>query len=66
VKEYLKKYLIDPELLRLAPENSFFDMPDLLELVLGKQYPIVAFPIHEYWLDIGFPSTLQKAIGEWK
>ena len=59
-------YLIDPELLRLVPENSFFDMPDLLELALGKQYPIVAFPIHEYWLDIGFPSTLQKAIGEWK
>ena len=59
-------YLINPELFNLIPQNSFFDMPDLIDLALSKRYPIVAFPIHEYWLDVGYPSTLQQASGEWK
>jgi len=58
-------YLLNPELLDLVPQNLFFDMPTLLEKAMQHQHHVSAFPIHEYWLDIGHPETLERAHGEW-
>ena len=59
-------YLLNPDVLDLLPEATFFDMPRLLEII-GKQGKVVsAFPIHEYWLDIGRPDTLERALDEWQ
>jgi len=58
-------YLLDPILLDLVPQNRFFDMPTLLEKAMQHQHHVSAFPIHEYWLDIGHPETLERAHGEW-
>jgi NDP-sugar pyrophosphorylase family protein len=59
-------YLLNPELLDLVPQNEFFDMPQLLETAAQKGESVNAFPIHEYWLDIGHPETLERAHGEWQ
>lgn len=58
-------YLLDPEILALVPKDRFFDMPQLLEQAVAAQYRVSAFPIHEYWLDVGLPETLERAHGEW-
>jgi dTDP-glucose pyrophosphorylase len=58
-------YLLDPRLLTLVPKNQFFDMPQLLEQAVQQQQRVSAFPIHEYWLDVGHPETLERAHGEW-
>jgi len=58
-------YLLDPALLDLVPQDSFFDMPTLLEKAMQHQHRVSAFPIHEYWLDVGRPETLERAHGEW-
>ena len=58
-------YLLNPELLDFVPKESFFDMPTLLEKALYYQYQVSAFPIHEYWLDIGIPETLERADEDW-
>ncbi len=58
-------YLLDPVLLDLVPQNQFFDMPQLLEKAIKLNYLVTAFPVHEYWLDIGHPETLQRANDEW-
>jgi dTDP-glucose pyrophosphorylase/CBS domain-containing protein len=58
-------YLLNPDVLDLVPRNTFFDMPQLLETITGKLGPVTVFPIHEYWLDIGHPETLERAYGEW-
>ncbi len=58
-------YLIDPVLLSLVPQDRFLDMPSLLQIALQHQHSVSAFPIHEYWLDIGHPETLERAHGEW-
>jgi len=58
-------YLLDPALLDLVPQNQFFDMPTLLEKAMQHQHRVSAFPIHEYWLDVGHPETLERALGEW-
>ncbi|MDC1208357.1 nucleotidyltransferase family protein [Litorivicinus sp.] len=59
-------YLLDPVMLKLVPKDTFFDMPQLLETATQRGKLVNAFPIHEYWLDIGHPETLERAHGEWK
>lgn len=58
-------YIVDPELIDLVPRDSFFDMPTLLEEAMKHQKRVSAFPIHEYWLDVGHPEALERANGEW-
>ena len=58
-------YLLDPALIDLVPQDRFFDMPTLLEKAMQHQHRVSAFPIHEYWLDVGHPETLARAHGEW-
>jgi NDP-sugar pyrophosphorylase family protein len=59
-------YLLEPCLLELVPSDQFFDMPQLIEKAVAHPYRVSAFPIHEYWLDVGLPETLERAHGEWK
>lgn len=59
-------YLLNPHMLELVPSNRFFDMPQLLERAVQNRHCVSAFPIHEYWLDIGLPETLERAHGEWQ
>jgi len=58
-------YLLDPSLLDLVSRNQFFDMPQLLEKAMQHKQRVSAFPIHEYWLDVGHPETLERAHTEW-
>lgn len=58
-------YFLKPHLLELIPKNTFFDMPQLLEIAAKQSFKVCAFPIHEYWLDVGHPETLERAIGDW-
>ena len=64
-------YVIDPQLLKLLPPNQYMDMPTLLEKAQQAGHSVAVCPIHEYWLDVGRPETLQEAhetwrIGYWK
>ena len=54
-------YLIDPKIIKYIPKNHYFDMPDLIKISKKKNSKIIAFPIHEYWQDIGIPETLKIA-----
>lgn len=58
-------YLLNPEVLDLVPKDAFFDMPQLLETAALQGKSVNAFPIHEYWLDIGHPETLALAESQW-
>lgn len=58
-------YLLDPVLLDLVPQDRFLHLPTLLEKAIQHQHRVIAFPIHEYWLDVGHPETLERANGDW-
>ena len=59
-------YLLSPSLLEIVPKNHFFDMPQLLKKAIELNNSVTAFPINEYWLDIGNPETFEKAWSWWK
>lgn len=57
-------YVINPEVFDLIQQGEFFDMPQLFNLLIANGSSTQAFPIHEYWLDIGRQDDLLKAEAE--
>jgi NDP-sugar pyrophosphorylase family protein len=39
-------------------------MLDLVERLIRSHYQAIAFPIHEYWLDVGQIEDFKEANGE--
>ena len=58
-------YVIDPQLLPLLPAKKATDMPTLLQSAQQVGYRIAVCPIHEYWIDVGRPESLQEADATW-
>jgi dTDP-glucose pyrophosphorylase len=54
-------YTLSPEVLEYIPKNTFFDMPTLFEHLISAKQATSAYPLREYWLDIGRMSDLEKA-----
>jgi dTDP-glucose pyrophosphorylase/CBS domain-containing protein len=55
-------YVLNKNLIQKIDGKTYLDMPDFLETQLGeKGKGINAFPIHEYWLDIGRIEEYKKA-----
>jgi len=57
-------YLINPECLQFVPDNDYFDMPTLFDILVAKQFETAAFPVREYWLDVGRVADFERANGE--
>jgi dTDP-glucose pyrophosphorylase len=54
-------YLIKRELLKLIPDNGFFNATDFIELLIGRKYKVIRFPLTGYWIDIGKLDDYNKA-----
>jgi len=57
-------YVLEPEILEMIPKESFYDMPNLFNKLLAEKIETVAFPVREYWIDIGRMEDLTKVSGE--
>jgi len=53
-------YVLDKTLIKKINGKSKMDMPDFLLKYVDKPF-IKAFPVHEYWLDIGHMNEYQLA-----
>ena len=54
-------YVLEPKALELISENTYFDMPTLFERLIERHGETAAFPIREYWLDIGHMADYERA-----
>ncbi len=54
-------YVLSPEVVSGIPNNRFLDMPTLFQGLLKDQKKTAAFPIHEYWMDIGQKQDFDQA-----
>ena len=59
-------YVIDPQLLPLLPPHQATDMPTLLQSAQLAGHRVAVCPIHEYWIDVGRPETLEEAHATWE
>ncbi|MGH8249558.1 MAG: nucleotidyltransferase family protein [Steroidobacteraceae bacterium] len=58
-------YILDPEALDELPEGRICDMPELFNRVIAAGKTTAAYPVREYWIDIGRIEELERANREW-
>jgi dTDP-glucose pyrophosphorylase len=59
-------YVLEPDALNVIPRDTFYDMPMLFEALLAQGAEASAFPVREYWLDIGRLDDLERAQSEFE
>ncbi len=59
-------YLLNPEVVGRVPQDRRHDMTELIEGLLSEGRRIVAFPIREYWIDIGRIEDYERALAEFE
>ena len=59
-------YVLSAKVLQTVDAEKFFDMPDLFSKIIESGQVAAAFPIREYWLDIGKLDDFEKAQGEFE
>ncbi len=55
-------YALNKKVLERVGKGEHLDMTDLLEQLINKGRNVVAFPIHEYWMDIGRMEDYEKVM----
>lgn len=58
-------YVLSPEALDQLQRDTFLDMPTLFERLLADGKTVAAYPLREYWLDIGRLDDFERAQREW-
>ena len=53
--------MLNSELIDDIPHNQYFDMTDLFNLNVKKNRNSLAFPIREYWIDVGRMEDFERA-----
>jgi dTDP-glucose pyrophosphorylase/predicted transcriptional regulator len=54
-------YALNPDALNFLVFNEYCDMPSLFNKLNAENNKVVAYPMHEPWLDVGRPIDLQLA-----
>ena len=54
-------YVLDPSVLDAVPAGEKFDMTDLFGRLIAAGRPAAAFPIWEYWIDVGRIDDFERA-----
>jgi len=58
-------YVLSSKVLARIPAQTFFDMPSMFHLLKQDGEKAVAYPLREYWLDIGRIDEYERAQREW-
>lgn len=53
-------YVLDSKVLDLLKKDEVCDMPNLFKRAKSMGFSTIAFPMHEYWVDVGRPEDLSK------
>ncbi|HNX94875.1 MAG TPA: nucleotidyltransferase family protein [Holophaga sp.] len=54
-------YLLQPTVYQFIPQDTPFNMTDLIQWLLNAGRRVVGFPIREYWMDIGHHPDYAQA-----
>lgn len=54
-------YALSPQALARIPKGQAYDMPALFEALMAEKARTLAFPVREYWMDIGRVGDYEQA-----
>jgi len=58
-------YVLDPCIKELVVGGTRVDMPEVVHRAIEKNWSVLPFFLHEYWIDIGQPEDYQRANSEY-
>lgn len=58
-------YVLSPATIARVPKDTYEDMPTLFERVMEAGRPTAAYPLREFWIDVGRMEELERAHVEW-
>jgi NDP-sugar pyrophosphorylase family protein len=58
-------YAMEPKVLEMIPEDEPFDVPDLVQALVGAGCRVGVFPYSGYWRDLGRHEDYTAANEEW-
>lgn len=58
-------YVLSPAAVAMIPAGRAYDMPSLFQEIIAKHQITAAFPIREYWIDIGQMADYERANGDY-
>ena len=58
-------YVLDPDFVSLVEKNTHMEMPALFDRAIESGMKTLAFPIREYWVDIGHMDDYVRANNEY-
>lgn len=59
-------YVLEPSVISGMLVNTFLDMTELIKVLLQKKEKVAAFPVREYWIDVGNERDFIKANNEFE
>jgi NDP-sugar pyrophosphorylase family protein len=54
-------YVLNPETLNILKNNEHCDMSTLFQRLMVNKNRVLAYPLYENWLDVGYPTDLEIA-----
>lgn len=54
-------YLLEPDVHRFIPKGNPYDMTELIQSLITEGRKVCAFPLREYWVDIGEHADYERA-----
>lgn len=54
-------YMLEPAVYQFIPNDEPYDMTELIQRLMDEGRPVAAFPIHEYWIDVGDRADYEQA-----
>ena len=54
-------YILEPSTIKYLDASKYCDMPRLFQIIEGNSGQLIAYPLHEKWLDVGQPDDLLRA-----
>lgn len=58
-------YVLNPETIELIPKDTFYNMTQLFGELLAHAHQPAAYPVRDYWMDIGRIDDWEKAKAEY-
>jgi NDP-sugar pyrophosphorylase family protein len=59
-------YVLEPATLSHVPDDQFYDMTELFQGLVDQGADVTAYPIQEYWRDVGKKKDLDRAQEEFE
>jgi len=58
-------YIVEKGILKFIPKDEYYDLPELIMLLIKNEIKALSYPFKNYWRDIGRKDNYELALEEY-